>query len=196
MSELTTIDPKDPEAIVEGIIPYFPDDRGKTNYLSYRSCGFAEREACKLANVSQRSVQRWRHDDPVFHRLDTEGLSELRAKVSTHYLQMEFTRNFRMLLDVDRAVIYRKLTARNPLSKEDNDYLAKIRPMYTPAALSSLEIAIAPEGMQVAGSVNVQVSVNGVIIDTEEARRAAARQLLNRFASNNDYIEAEVREVS
>lgn len=191
MTSMQTVDPHDPEAIVEGIIPYFPDDRGKTLYLSYRSCGFAEREACRLATVSQRSVQRWRHDDPEFRRLDTEGLTELRARVGSQYLTMEFTRNFRMLLDVDQKIIKKRLFGES-MSKEDHDYLARIRPLYTPQQLQSLEVAATPEGMEISGSVNVKVSVNGVTVDTEVARRAGARQLLNQFARNNDYIEGEI----
>lgn len=185
------VNPSDPAGIVEGIIPYFPDDRGKTNYLSYRSCGFGEREAAKLSGVSQRSVQRWRAYDPRFKVLDTEGLSELRAKVSVNYLQMEFTRNFRMLLDVDRAVITKKLQAK-PLTKEDIDYLGKIRPMYTPQQLSALEGTILPEEFHATGSLNINVTVNGQSVDNEAARQAAARQLLRQFVTNRDVIEGEV----
>lgn len=192
MTELLEVDASDPEGIIEGINPYFPDDRGKTNYLSYRSCGFGEREAAKLAGVSQRSVQRWRAYDPRFRQIDTEGLSELRAKVSVNYLQMEFTRNFRMLLDIDRAVIMKKITGSKPLTKEDNDYLGKIRPMYTPQQLAALEGTILPEEFHASGNLNINVTVNGQSVDNEAARQAAARQLLRQFVTNNNVIEGEV----
>lgn len=136
--ETSVVDPSDPEGILEGLLPYYPEDNGKSKYLSFRSVGFGVNDSCSLTGVSYRTVMRWRADDPDFRRLDTSGIGKLRDDVGNNYLRLEWSRNFRLALEKDRQVL-EAAARKQPLSSEDRAYLKAIRNQYTPAALEALE---------------------------------------------------------
>lgn len=128
----------DPQAIAESITPYFPDNTKKTKYLSYRACGFAIREALKMVGVSQRTVMRWRATDPQFHHLDTLGYSDVKAKLADRYIELEFRRNYRLVLQLDYDVLTKAAWGDEMTTREER-WLARVRQHYTPQQLEVLE---------------------------------------------------------
>ena len=125
------------EAIASSIIPY--EEVGKkASYLTKRICYFSIREACQLAKVAERTVRRWREEDPSFNELDTTGLIELREQFSTKYLDIEFTRNFHLVLQKDFDILYKDAQNVELTDKEQN-YLLKLRSHYTPQSLAMLK---------------------------------------------------------
>jgi len=131
--------------IAESLLPYMMGDGKKTLYLSYRVCGFAPREAYKLANVTQRTVMRWRKVDPEFKALDTHKLPAVRKQLGADFTQMEFLRNFRLLLKKDFDVIM-KLIQGKVLSKLDQKYLGQMRKLYSPQQLEVLQRVLSGGG--------------------------------------------------
>ena len=143
--------PSDTEAIAESLVPYYPEDSRKTKYLSFRACGFAVREAIELCGISQRTVMRWRADDSTFKELDGKGLGELRASLSNKYLELEFVRNYRLILLKDFAVIHKAVTGKDDkgnetvMSEREHQYLLKARAHYTPQQLQILDKVMSGE---------------------------------------------------
>lgn len=119
-------------------IPEFSDDSKKAVYLSYRISNFSVRESCKLTDVSMRQVHRWRAADDDFAHIDGDGLTELRKSMANEYLDMQFTRNFRMVMEKDFRVLYKDATG-DELSAVDVSYLHKIRQHYTPQSLAMVK---------------------------------------------------------
>jgi hypothetical protein len=128
-----------PEDIAESIVPYFPEDGKKSRYLAYRVCGFNTREAMSYAKVSFTSIKRWRESDEEFRKLDTTGLNELKEKLSAKYLNVEFTRNFHLVMQKDLNVLTKSIKFPNTLTVQENQYLLKLRAFYTPQQFAVIQ---------------------------------------------------------
>ena len=122
------------EEMASSIVPFMHDEK-KASYITKRVCNFSVREACQLAKVSEKSVRRWREADPRFNHLDTEGLTELRKTFASEFIDMQFTRNFHLVLEKDFKILYKDATDVT-LTDEESNYLIKMRSHYTPQALA------------------------------------------------------------
>ena len=134
------------EEIASSMLPMLVDDgfgatpeSKRADYLSKRVSNFSVREACQLANVSEKSVRRWRESDPTFNHLDTDGITELRKKFATELLDMQFTRNFHLILQKDFKVLYKDAIEPEHMTQGDTEYLNKIRQHYTPQSLAMIK---------------------------------------------------------
>jgi len=132
------------ENIAASMLPQLMDDgfgatseSKRASYLSKRICNFTVRESCQLANVSEKSVRRWREDEH-FRYLDTEGMTDLRKRLSTELLDMQFTRNFHLFLEKDFKVLFKDAVGET-LTEEESGYLHKIRSHYTPQSLAMIK---------------------------------------------------------
>jgi len=150
-TQIVPVDGDNPESIVESAMPtrlgslHYPEDSRKGKYLSYRACGFTIRESIRLVNVSERTLRRWRDADPEFAKIDLEGMGELRAKLGDHYIELEFRRNFRLILGQDYE-IFNKAVEGQPLTDKEHAYLLKARGHYTPQQLETIERLIGEGG--------------------------------------------------
>ena len=124
--------------IARSVIPDFAGDDKKALYLSYRVANFSFRESVELSGVSEKSVKRWREASEDFNHLDTDGLTDLRKQFAASYLDMQFTRNFHLVLQKDFKVLYKDATG-FPLTDVENKYLEKIRAHYTPQSLAMVK---------------------------------------------------------
>lgn len=127
-------EPSETTTIAKAALPLFGDDGKKADYLSYRVSYFSFRESCELGKVSEKQVRRWRATDEQFNHLDTEGLTELRKQFSNEYLEMQYTRNFQLVLQKDFKILYKDATDVQ-LTDVETKYLEKIRQHYTPQSL-------------------------------------------------------------
>lgn len=133
-----TEQPAETTTIAKAMIPLFGDDGKKADYLSYRVSYFSFRESCELGKVSEKQVRRWRQSDEQFNYLDTEGLTELRKQFSNEYLDMQYTRNFQLMLQKDFKVLYKDAIGKE-LNDTESKYLEKIRQHYTPQSLAMVK---------------------------------------------------------
>ncbi len=122
----------------QAIIPFYPEDTKKSRYLSFRVANFTVTESCKFAGVTLTSVRRWRVVDEQFKNLDLNGLTELRKQFANEFLDMEFSRNFRLVLQKDFQVLEKAVTDK-PMTDEEHKYLAKLRGFYTPQQLAMVK---------------------------------------------------------
>ena len=109
---------------------------------------------------------------------------------------MDFARNMRLALYRDFKVLFKAAYDPESLTEAEKAHLRLIRRMYTPSDLVILEKAVAPGGE---GSGKGDVSVNTLIIqidgrqvESEEAKRAAAKALMQQFLVKSDADETAV----
>ena len=126
-----------PEETAQGTVPYWADDSNKTKYLSFRATGFSVEESRVLTGVTNRTISRWRDSDEDFHRLDGPDIGDLRRTMAGDFLGAEFTKNMRLFMARDYAVI-RKAFQGEELTMEEAHYLRVIRPMYSASQLHSM----------------------------------------------------------
>ena len=139
MTELTTT-----EGIAQSLIPYYMDGGKKARYLSYMIAGFSIMESVKLAKIHLKSVMRWRESDAKFKELE-ESTPELRQQLADHLIDIEFTRNFRLVLAKDFEILFKDATG-GALTEKEQAYLLVIRKFYTPQQLMMVKQLISGDG--------------------------------------------------
>ena len=138
MSEkpLMVSEPGTEKKIAQSIVPYKRDDN-RAKYLSYRCCGFTSREALELISIAHSTLNFWRKNSE-FVEIESH-LTELRATLGIEYAQLEFLRNYRLILHKDYDVIVKSIKYPDGMSDRDFSYLLKARAQYTPQQLSIIE---------------------------------------------------------
>ena len=137
-----------PVATSQSVLPYYVDDTKKTKYLSFRATGFTPTEAMELADVTDRSVKRWRAADPEFKRLDTTDIAELRQTHGAAYHSAEFQRNLRAFMELDRKVLAHAHAIMSDggelgmMDAAEQGYLKTIRPLYSAGNLAAMIKAV------------------------------------------------------
>ena len=130
------------ESIARTVIPYNRDD-DKARYLGLRACAFTTREAARLLQISMSTISTWRKDEE-FKSLEAR-LPEFRQQLAEEYANLEFLRNYRLIMEKDFQIIQKslgidkangattdKLEAPEMMSQQDFAYLTKIRQFYSP----------------------------------------------------------------
>ncbi len=126
----------------EATVPRFDwQDEHKRAYLSYRLCGFSRAESTKAAGITVRTVRNWLRDDQSFYEIEHRDLLELRKEFAKEIVGLDFSRNIKIAMDLDYRILLEANddTLRPLMTKEDRDYLVKIRPLYTPQQMKILE---------------------------------------------------------
>lgn len=187
------IEADDYEEMLKARIPLSNNPR-KADYLSNRACGFSVRESCMLASISFGTVKKWRRDDPEFRDWESgEKLAWLQSNVSHDLLQMEFMRNLRLAFRLDKKILYKANYNLNGMTEYEFDILKVIRKRYTPQDILTIQRALVPEPDHLPpGSYkeSITVTVEGREVDAENARRTAARDLLENFEASRRLEEA------
>lgn len=145
-------------SIASSIIPYSRDTE-EARWLGYRACGFSIREALQMVDRSKTWLSLQRRN-PIWVDLETR-IPEFRRELSKEYTEIEFFRNFRLVLEKDHRVLQATLFPKKmsvtlsdgttqevdtPMSKQDHEYLIKLRSQYTPQQLQILEAIVSGGG--------------------------------------------------
>lgn len=130
-------------SIASVLIPYDRDDE-RAMYFGYRSSGLSVREALHMIERSKPWLSAQRHD-PEFVELE-KRIPEFRRELAKEYVEIEWYRNFRLILEKDYRVVMRSLGAEKDgdgnvveMTKADHDYLIKMRSQYNAQQLGILE---------------------------------------------------------
>ena len=128
------------------LIPYRKDDI-RSKYLSYLACGFSDEEALFVLRLNYSWLDLMRNDS-VFADLELR-IPEIRRELGREYAELDFLRNFRMVLEKDHRVLRKSLEMEvdeegNPIGLDsyEHQYLLKLRGAYTPQQLQLLETVI------------------------------------------------------
>ncbi|KKN33835.1 hypothetical protein LCGC14_0799690 [marine sediment metagenome] len=192
------IEPDDYEEMLKARIPLSNNPR-KASYLSHRAAGFSVRESCALVPVTFTTIKAWRRDDEEFREWESgEKLAWLQSNVAHDLMQMEFMRNFRLALRLDKKILFKASLALESLTPKEMEMLKVIRKHYTPQDIIAVQRALQPEPDQMPpGSYreSITVTVEGRQVEGENARRVAARELLDNFeAGKRVLVAAELAE--
>lgn len=140
-------------------------DAAKMSYLKHRYAGFNRKEAGTMAGVRISTVNKWLKEDLRVSRMDNTMSTGSRKDLRKEVLEEEWFRNFYLVLQRDAYVLkkvhglleepYLEMTGSGaritklgspPMQKQDWDYFAQMRKMYTPDAWASIEKAITGPG--------------------------------------------------
>lgn len=122
-------------SIASTIIPYDFDDE-KALFLGYRACGLSVRETLNMIKRSKAWLSGCRLD-PKFKELEGK-IPEFQKELGKDYIRLEFFRNFRLVLEKDHRILKKSLSG-EILTKNEHDYLIKMRSQYSPAQIQILE---------------------------------------------------------
>ncbi len=124
----------------DSVVPRFDwQDEDKRKYLSYRLCGFSRAECTTAAGVTSRTVRNWLRDDKSFYDIEHRDLLELRKEFAKEIVGLDFSRNMKLAMEVDRQILEAAVSNRILMSKEDREYLKAIRPLYSAQHMKILE---------------------------------------------------------
>jgi len=123
-------------SIASTLIPWDRDDE-KALYFGYRASGLSVRETLNMIKRSKPWLSACRHD-AKFVELESR-IPEFRRELSKEYVELETYRNYRMVLEKDRQILLKSITKGEELTGKEQEYLIKLRTMYTPAQLQILE---------------------------------------------------------
>ena len=148
--DIEVVDPKNTEGIAQSLVPFYVksyhESNKKAKYLSYLVAHFSTLEACKLAGVHHTTVMRWRENDPQFLALEKKCATERALRMSQEMLDIEFTRNFKLILERDFTILLKDAEGQ-VLSEKEHQYLMLIRKFYTPQQLAIIkQLASGVEG--------------------------------------------------
>lgn len=133
------------EGIAQSLINFYVEGGKRARYLSYLVAGFSIMEAVTLAKIHHKSVLRWREDDSNFVDLERKATGELREQLSNQLINIEFTRNFRLVLAKDFQILF-KDAAGTQLTDKEQQYLLLIRKFYTPQQLAMIKQIVGGDG--------------------------------------------------
>lgn len=128
-------------------LPNLSDSPLKQKYLSFRACGFTIRESAQLTGIREKTVRAWRYLDGEFKKLDTTQLGELRDTFAEKFIEVEFLRNFRLILKKDYEVIIKSIVNPDELTQHESAYLKQARAHYTPQQLNIIRSALGGNGV-------------------------------------------------
>jgi len=130
------------ESIAQSIVHYDRDD-DRARYLGLRASGFTIREALKLIGRAHSTLSLWRKNEE-FVSLE-KRLPEFKHDLALEYANLEFLRNFRLVLEKDYRILRKSLEKDAVLSAQEQGYLIKMRSQYTPQQLQIVETLINAE---------------------------------------------------
>jgi len=116
-------------------------DPKQATYLSFRVCYFTSKEALQMAGANQKDLALW-YLDAEFRQLDTELIKDFQKLYNRHALTIQYTRNYRMVIQKDSEVLAKSLDPDSELTKFEEQYLTKMRGTYSPEQLSRLTSSV------------------------------------------------------
>ena len=134
---VAVVDESPASSILQSLFEENTDTTNKARWLGYRASYFTVREACKLADVTERTIRNWRKE-PWFYDAEKK-LPELRKHLGKDIAKLEFLRNFRLILEQDYKVLKKLIIDKELLEPSEVAYLNKIRAHYTPQQLQTMD---------------------------------------------------------
>ena len=125
-------------SIAETLIPWRKDDN-RARFLGYLACGFHVEEALYMLGLNMVWLEEQRLDE-TFNTFELK-VPEIRKELSKEYIELDFFRNFRLVLEKDYRVLKKSIELEEgvAMSPQDHQYLLKMRSAYTPQQLQIIE---------------------------------------------------------
>jgi len=123
-------------SIATTLLPWRKDDY-RARYMGFLACGFNPEESLYMLGLKVDWLEEQRQD-PSFNTFELK-VPEIRKELSKEYIELDFFRNFRMVLEKDYRTLRRALDMDGIMTGQDHQYLLKMRSAYTPQQLQILE---------------------------------------------------------
>lgn len=156
------------EGMVQAMLPLYMDGDKKATYLGYLVAGFSRVEAKRLTGIHDKTLTRWTQGDPDFVAFVAK-IPDVRKDLSNQLLDIEYTRNFKLVLAKDFKVLYKDATGKT-LNEQEQQYLAIIRKFYTPQHLALLRQLLAGDGKVGEDALDWTKTVLEIRLSREETR--------------------------
>jgi len=104
--------------------------------MGYLACGFCPEEALYMLGLKVDWLEEQRQDEG-FNAIEV-SIPEIRKELSREYIELDFFRNFRLVLEKDYRVLKASIEY-EILPKQQHEYLLKLRSAYNPQQLQILE---------------------------------------------------------
>ena len=122
-------------SIATTLIPWRKDDN-RARYMGYLACGFNPEESLYMLGLTVGWLEEQRQDEG-FNTIELQ-VPEIRKELSKEYIELDFFRNFRLVLEKDYRIL-KQAIYNEVLPKQSHEYLLKLRSAYTPQQLQILE---------------------------------------------------------
>ena len=122
-------------SIATTLIPWRKDD-SRSRYMGYLACGFNAEEALYMLGLTTVWLDEQRLDEG-FSAIELK-VPEIRKELSKEYIELDFFRNFRLVLEKDYRILNKSLEVEE-LPKQQHEYLLKLRSAYSPQQFAVLE---------------------------------------------------------
>ena len=122
-------------SIATTLIPWRKDDY-RARYMGYLACGFNSEEALYMLGLKVDWLDEQRQDNS-FNSVEL-SIPEIRKELSREYIELDFFRNFRLVLEKDYRILSKSIQ-QEILPKQEHEYLLKLRSAYNPQQLQILE---------------------------------------------------------
>ena len=187
------LDDETGENALLALIPLQSGSSNKAEYLAKRIIGFGVKEACDLVGITIQTVHQWKRTDDDFAAVEKDMLSKPKWGLLKDIQLMWFSRNMALVYHIDYKILKKAAASLKSLMGVEYDWIKSAQSRYNPKNLIDLERALQPEGNGSGGTnisgENVLVYVDGRLVDSEAAKRAGARELLDRFRVNKRSLE-------
>ena len=140
--EVTGLSPT--EGMVQSLVSHYIEGDLKATYLGYLVAGFSRIESKRLTGIHDKTLTRWTQGDPAFVEFVSK-IPDVREKLSNQLLDIEYTRNFKLVLSKDFKVLYKDAMGKL-LTEPEQQYLQAIRKFYTPQHLFILRQLLSGKG--------------------------------------------------
>ena len=172
-------------SIAESLIPWRNDDN-RARYLGYLACGFSVEEALYMIGMKMVWLEEQRLDE-TFNTFELK-IPEIRKELSKEYIELDFFRNFRMVLEKDYRVLKHSLELQEDESMipQEHQYLLKMRSAYTPQQLQIIEQIMKGTGGGDFNFARMVAENQGKILELSRTEKITVRDKTN---GEKDYIE-------
>jgi len=111
-------------SIATTLIPWRKDDY-RARYMGYLACGFNPEESLYMLGLKADWLEEQRQDSD-FNTFELK-VPEIRKELSKEYIELDFFRNFRMVLEKDYRTLRKALEMDGIMTGQDHQYLLKMR---------------------------------------------------------------------
>ena len=132
-------------SIATTLIPWRKDD-DRARYMGYLACGFDSDEALYVIDQTVGWLEEQRQDED-FASIELK-VPEIRKELAKEYIELDFFRNFRLVLEKDYRILDKALRE-EILPKQQHEYLLKLRSAYSPQQLAVVEQVIKGTGIKI-----------------------------------------------
>lgn len=133
------VDPSKPESIAGSLLPMLGGSRNKGRFIALRAMGWTFDEAVDMLQIPPRTVFSWR-DDPQFVELEAR-VSDIKSGLAEQAVRIEWLRILSLMMDYDSKVAVKM--SKGSANASEVKYFDKIRPLYNPVQLQTLNRLVA-----------------------------------------------------